>query len=583
MKKCKVSSIVAKVAAIALLAAMALGLAACSASGDNATSARAKFVGSWKVTAWDWMGFWTADEKEEGILDIADDGTGTITFHFIQDGLEKQTIPFTWELESSNSIIATYDQPPQYMSYPKLRISWDDDVLTTHLEARGKITNYHFTKDGTYGKAPFITMDGTEDITSPDELVGSWELIGFGNYNGEGTLYGESTAIQQWIGGGIASATFASDGTGSVNGSPMTWKIRDNGATVTPDTPSVKNFSFTVKKKDGHLYIDYSEAMGEEGIFVLGKEGEGSAVSAEQVAAYKARDYYNAKYHINEGSAKPATRREYQSEVPIVGIQDVGHGEDGLYVYDGTQYTMGDGAVVFYDASTQEFKDNEGTPPMKSMSTFYLNGLVEDIPDSVLPLQIFVVNNGYVNGIEYWPDCPDGYLPTPLAQARPHIMFRTTELSKSPKPNGYGKLDFRVVLDGVRGDGTGGLNAVIGKVFSQWKALENRAVDYVGCIQRGGDGRLTFNAVFKEESYDAVVEQLRSLAKVSTFDNVCCLFVSGDDKLSWDNEPFLDTTQNGTSAQGSFSSKNIKRIVKFSASDGQLQVEEVDVGSVKAS
>ena len=240
----------------------------------------------------------------------------------------------------------------------------------------------------------------------------------------------------------------------------------------------------------------------------------------------QAEQYYNDKYSLSEH---------------VTASQNIGHSDGVMYKYYGTQYTMSDDSIVLYNDNSRQFKDNRQTEELKQVSEEYLNNMLRDVPGTVLPLQVQSVDGRYEKGIEYWETFYNGDIEDCLLQEHPNILFRTAEL--------------------------------VGNIAPEMNHVQDKS-----------EGKhISFNAIYKDENYNDVVKVFERLAKLGWFGDVRCLFVVGDNDIAWGHEPFSDVAQNQDSESNldSFSSENIKRIVKFSTYEGELEIEDIDLNSVE--
>lgn len=220
-----------------------------------------KFIGSWKLAAaksqgvvmsGDFSGLMEMDD--EGMLNIDEGGTGKMK-------MGDDSADITWEMNGDDAIKIDSKEADK-----PIDIAYEDEALLMTVEEDDQEATAIFTRDGTYAEARTISMDGAEDITSEDELIGSWKMTGMALMGI--SIYGETEDLTKLSDGQDMSVTFEKGGKATMMDSECSWQVGDDGATFLFSGMS-DEYSCPVKKLGEDIVIDMSKIMGEGEIIVL--------------------------------------------------------------------------------------------------------------------------------------------------------------------------------------------------------------------------------------------------------------------------------------------------------------------------
>lgn len=224
-------------------------------------------VGTWKLAAIESQGVTMAGDFSE-IMDLGEDvnlvvnedGTGNMT-------IENETVTFSWSDSGDAGIELNADGAISEETGNATTLSLKDGAVFMKFVTEDSQEAYLiYTKDGNYDKAKLITMDGATDITSADELIGKWNLIGM-NMMGI-SAYGDAENLKEISGGEDMYMEFREDGTVDMSGTTGSWTVGEGGATLTSSDISGEH-TVAIKKTEDGIIMDYSESMGGMQFIVL--------------------------------------------------------------------------------------------------------------------------------------------------------------------------------------------------------------------------------------------------------------------------------------------------------------------------
>ena len=256
----------ASASAASASASAAASSAAASASASAAANPADKFVGEWKmgamqmngITAWgdlaQTMG-WTS-----GAMTIANDGTGTLD-------MNGKAGKFTWTQAGDNAITIAVEDASEgnFGGIANSTITYKDGILSLEATSNGTTGTILFSKDGTIPGLDPITMDRTTPITSPDALVGVWNITGFASDGAYAK--GDTASLTSMMGQGVDySMTFNADGTATVFGANGNWTVDGNGATLT-----LEGISLPIMAYGSDIVIDLGQFIGSSLLAVYSK------------------------------------------------------------------------------------------------------------------------------------------------------------------------------------------------------------------------------------------------------------------------------------------------------------------------
>lgn len=220
-----------------------------------------KFIGSWKLAAAKSQGVVMSGDfsklmemDDEGMLTIDEGGTGKMK-------MGDESADITWKMNGGNAITLDSEKAEK-----PIDIAYEDDSLLMTIEEDDQKATAIFTHDGTYAEARTISMDGAEDITSEDELIGSWNMTGMAIMGI--SIYGETEDLMKMSGGEDMSVTFEKGGVARMMDSECSWTVGSDGAKFAFKGVS-DEYSCPIKKQGEDIIIDMSRIMGEGEIIVL--------------------------------------------------------------------------------------------------------------------------------------------------------------------------------------------------------------------------------------------------------------------------------------------------------------------------
>ena len=224
-----------------------------------------KFIGSWKLAAAKSQGVVMSGDfskllemDDEGMLTIDEGGTGKMK-------MGDEAADITWKMNGDNAITIDSEKAEK-----PIDIAYEDDTLLMTIEEDDQEATAIFTHDGAYAEARTISMDGAEDITSEDELIGSWDMTGMAIMGI--SIYGETEDLTKMSGGEDMSVTFEKGGVAKMMDSECSWTVGSDGAEFSFGGVS-DEYSCPIKKLGEDIIIDMSKIMGEGEIIILLSKG----------------------------------------------------------------------------------------------------------------------------------------------------------------------------------------------------------------------------------------------------------------------------------------------------------------------
>lgn len=284
---------------LALLCTIALSvcgltLVACGDSGDASKASKpdtTKFVGEWKIAAFESEGITMVGdmsafmgESTSIALTINEDGAGSMSYG-------EDTADFSWVAnDDASKITITVAESDADGAVSDLEnmlgggttegeeatekstepITFDityndaDKALVLTNESDGQEFSAYFTADGTLSSMPVINADATQPITDKKQLIGDWKLTGISMMGI--SMYGTQESLATMAGDTDMSFSLAEDGTGTMADESISWKIGDDGATMTAEGQDIK-----VSALGDGIALDFAETYGIEMILVYGK------------------------------------------------------------------------------------------------------------------------------------------------------------------------------------------------------------------------------------------------------------------------------------------------------------------------
>lgn len=230
-----------------------------SASASAAADSGEGVIGKWTLAAAEQNGVIMGGNFGEllgigdaGTLTFEADGTGTIVF-----GEEPGT--FSWAEEADGTIHLTPTSESEAMIQSTVPITLKDGTLFMEVEQNDQKATAIFTRDGNYAGAKQISLEGAVPITSEEELLGTWGLVGM-NMGGI-SMTGDSGSLESMMAGGESKITFKEGGVAEMSVGDGTWAVDANGATITSDGLTGK-VTCPILKLGDEILIDYSESFG---------------------------------------------------------------------------------------------------------------------------------------------------------------------------------------------------------------------------------------------------------------------------------------------------------------------------------
>lgn len=266
------------------LCCLSLGLVACSCSKSSESSAPAeeaasasadKFYGTWKMAAMQSQGLvlvgdlsQMADVDIDMELTIAEGGGAKMS-------VDDETSNLTWKLIDDDTISIAAAKAEDESEGEETVLGDDDAVELTYqggtlvmqMENEGKTVDVSFTPDGTLEGFSAITVASAVPITSADGLAGTWGLTGM-NMLGVSMFGDTETLTSALSSSGESDYTLVlnEDGTGTLLGQPIEWKVTDTGAVLTSDGAEI-----ALLDRNGELLVDMSGTISIEMCMLFGK------------------------------------------------------------------------------------------------------------------------------------------------------------------------------------------------------------------------------------------------------------------------------------------------------------------------
>lgn len=219
-----------------------------------------KVTGTWKLAAVESEGVIMGgnlsellDLGDEGNIEVREDGTGTLK-------IEDKQVDFKWSEDGDAAIVLNNDGQIDQNAELNTTLTNKDGALFMAYVQEGKPASMIFTRDGKYDKAKQITMDGTKDITSEEELLGTWTMTGM-NMMGI-SAYGDPDSLAEMNNGMESFITFEEGGVAKMNGQDGKWQIGDAGATLT-SKGLTGDMTYPIKKQGEEIYIDMTGSFGD--------------------------------------------------------------------------------------------------------------------------------------------------------------------------------------------------------------------------------------------------------------------------------------------------------------------------------
>lgn len=224
-----------------------------------------KYYGTWLAAAAEYNGVTLGGNfadvvgmEELPSLVVKEDGSGTID---IGEG----EIAGTWTA-TDDAITLTTETPIEKYDTNEVVFRSQDDVLLMDYTDEGRMASLIYTRDGNYDKARQIEVDKADAITSEDELIGNWTMVGM-NMMGI-SMYGSSESLAEMNDGMETYMNFNEDKTVDMNGNAGVWEIGAEGAGVTMEDITGLN-TYPVKKLGDEIIVDMSASMGGNTFVIL--------------------------------------------------------------------------------------------------------------------------------------------------------------------------------------------------------------------------------------------------------------------------------------------------------------------------
>ena len=237
---------------------------------EEARDPHEDYIGKWAVAAAESQGIMFGGNFGETLgleklpaIEFTDYENGK--FYYGNDEGD-QEVAFTWVLNGNGGADLKFEKEVEVLKSDATTVSFseEDAAIFMDYEERDQKAVLIFTLDGIYQKAKTISLDGATPITSEDELIGKWVMIGM-NMVGI-SMSGDAEAFKDE--GTEVSLDFKEDGTVSVSGNDGTWKVDAGGATVT-STDVTGEHTYPILKQGDDIIMDSSEAFGGEAFYVL--------------------------------------------------------------------------------------------------------------------------------------------------------------------------------------------------------------------------------------------------------------------------------------------------------------------------
>ena len=239
---------------------------------EEARDPHEDYIGKWTVAGAESQGlmlggnFGAAIGLEElPSIEFEDYENGNFDFGTNDNG-EEEIVAFTWDLDGNGGATLKFEKEVEVLKSDTATVSYseEDAAIFMDYKENDQEAVLIFTLDGIYSKAKVITMDGAEPITSEDELIGDWTMIGM-NMGGI-SMSGSAEAFQ--ADGNETFVNFKEGGVAEMNGNEGTWKVDENGATMTSSDVTGEH-DFPVMKIGNNIVMDCSESLGGADFIIL--------------------------------------------------------------------------------------------------------------------------------------------------------------------------------------------------------------------------------------------------------------------------------------------------------------------------
>lgn len=266
---------------LSLLCALSLALVACGGTPepegtedgksedttqtDKKAAPEEKFIGEWKLASFGYENIVVAGDftelfgSEKGMtLTVAKDGTGALSLD------DEDASTFTWTVKDDDSLELTITSGEDEDTVVPL--VYDDGALVLSVEEEDMLQTATFTADGTAKNVELISLADASDVTSVDELVGTWKVYGMGM--GKAMIYADAEGIDSILGEGENMDLVINKDGSALFGEEeeLTISVDKNGATMGNDDGAAP-----IKIYEDSLLLDMSEMYGDD-LFLLYKK-----------------------------------------------------------------------------------------------------------------------------------------------------------------------------------------------------------------------------------------------------------------------------------------------------------------------
>ena len=247
-----------------------------SPAAEVAVDPAEKFYGTWKLAAMksqnltivgDFSMFMDAEDGETIVMVIEKGGAGTIS-------LGEDSHALTWELADDNTLSVKPDKPAEDedeaadgspMSLEKLDFVYGDDGITATYEDEEVSYAMVFTESGSLADEPEVDMTKATDVTSLDELAGTWSLSTL-KYGGA-TMYGAPEDLAAMYGDDVDTVLeIAADGSSRFLGQDSTVTVGEDGASI-----DYVIYQIPVRLLGDDIAINMGELLGIDLVFIFSK------------------------------------------------------------------------------------------------------------------------------------------------------------------------------------------------------------------------------------------------------------------------------------------------------------------------
>lgn len=197
-----------------------------TATADGSVDPAEKFYGEWKLALLEYQGVYMVGNLDEFLetggntsLKFSNDGTGSLAI--LSDNWD-----FTWETKDDNTLTIAVKKADGLNSLTA-DVVYSDGAITLDLKMEDFEGKFTYTKDGTIKGYDIVNESSLTDVTSSDQLLGSWNVSGISTP--DMTIYGDAQSISAISGNNVRVITFADDGTCTLNDSSVKWVIDEEG------------------------------------------------------------------------------------------------------------------------------------------------------------------------------------------------------------------------------------------------------------------------------------------------------------------------------------------------------------------